>query len=177
MLIKLRGILEFSPVDVTRKHKAQSSWKCVAIIKTDCDLDRYYAWFLTKRFNLELNPNLRKSHITFINDKMDKSIFQEGAKIFNGKEIDFYLELEPKSSVGHWWLRAFSPDARNIREALGLSRDPYYGLHLTLGNVKPTPVALAHSEYILEQCKRFELTSNEPRKPLDEYEIIDFTTK
>jgi hypothetical protein len=175
MLIKLKGIIEFSPEDVTRKHKSQSSWKRIAIIKTDCDLDKYYAWFLKKRFNLELNPNLRGSHITFISDKLEKSIFDEASKIFNNKEIDFYLELEPKSSVGHWWLRAFSPDAENIREVMGLSRDPYFGLHLTLGNVKKTDVALAHSEYILNQCKRFELISSEPRKSIDEYEIIDFT--
>ena len=175
MLIKLRGILEFSPVDVTRKHKVQSSWKCVAIIKTDCDMDRYYAWFIKKRFNLELNKNLRGSHITFINDRMDKSIFEEAAKIFDGREIDFYLELEPKSNGEHWWFRVHSPDAENIREAIGLSRDPYFGLHFTIGHANEK--YLAHSEYILEQCKRFELTSNEPRKPLEEYEIIDFTTK
>ena len=92
MLLKFRGILEFSPEDKTRKHKAQSAWKRVAIIKTDCDLDRYYAWFLKKRFNLELNKNLRKSHVTFINDKLDKFIFNDASKIFNGKEIDLLIE-------------------------------------------------------------------------------------
>ena len=175
MLIKLRGILEFSPVDVTRKHKAQSSGKCAAIIKTDFDMDRYYAWFLKKRFNLELNKNLRGSHVTFINDRMDKSIFEQAAKIFEGREIDFFIELEPKSNGRHWWFRVFSPDAENIREALGLSRDPYFGLHFTIGHANEK--YLDHSEYILEQCKRFELTSNEPKKPLEEYEIIDFTAK
>jgi hypothetical protein len=171
MLIKLRGILEFSPEDVTRKHKAQSSWKRVAIIKTDCDLDRYYAWFLSKRFNLEFVKNLRGPHITFINDKMEKDIFEEGSKIWNGKEIDFYIDLEPKSSVAHWWLRVFCPDAEIIREALGLSRDPYYGFHLTLGHVNDKNIE--HSRYIINQCKRFNLISSEPTKPLEEYDILD----
>ena len=75
MLIKVKGILEFSPEDVTRKHKNQSSWKRVAMIRTDCDMDRYYAWFLRKRFNLELNQNLRGTHVSFISDKLEKSIF------------------------------------------------------------------------------------------------------
>jgi len=175
MLVKIRGILEFDPVDVTRKHKSQSSWKSVAIIKTNCDMDRYYAWFIKKRFNLELNNNLRGSHVTFISDRMDKSTFEQAAKIFEGREIDFYLELEPKSNERHWWFRVFSPDAENIREALGLSRDPYFGLHFTIGSVNDKNAY--HSKYILEQCKRFEITSNEPRKNLEEYEIIDFTTK
>lgn len=175
MLIKLKGIIEFNPKDVTRKHKSQSSWKRIAIIKTNCDIDKYYAWFLKKRFNLDLNENLRGSHITFISDKLDKSIFDEASKIFNGKSIEFYLDLEPKSSVGHWWLRAFSPDAENIREAIGLDRDPYFGLHLTLGNIKPTEVAIEHSKYIINQCIKFNLISSEPRKDINEYEIIDFT--
>lgn len=173
MLIKLKGIIEFSPRDVTRKHKNQSSWKRVAIIKTNCDLDRYYAWFLSKRFNLDLNRNLRGSHITFISDKLENDVFNEASNIFNGKEIEFYLELEPRGSTSHWWLRAYSPDAENIREVMGLSRDPYFGLHLTLGLVNPKNIY--HSEYILRQCRKFELISNEERRPLDEHEIIDFT--
>jgi hypothetical protein len=173
MLIKYRGILEFSPEDKTRKHRSQSVWKRVAIIKTDCDLDRYYAWFLKKRFNLELNKNLRRTHITFINDRLDKDVFNQAAKVFNNKEIDFYLEIEPRSNGQHWWLRAHSPDSENIREAMGLSRDPYFGLHLTLGYVNEK--YLDHSKYILDQCKRFNLISNENRKPIDEHEIIDFS--
>jgi hypothetical protein len=172
MLVKLRGKIEFSPQDVTKKHKSQSSWKRVAIIKTDCDLDKYYAWFLTKRFNLKLNQNLRGSHVTFISDKMDKKTFDEASKIFNGKEIDFYIELEPRSNGEHWWLRAYCPDAENIREALGLRREPYFGLHLTLGHVNEKN--LEFSEYILNQCKRFNLISNESRKPFEEHEIKEF---
>jgi len=172
MLIKIKGILEFSPEDVTRKHKNQSSWKRVAMIRTDCDMDRYYAWFLKKRFNLELNKNLRGTHVTFINDKLEKGIFDQFAPLFNGKEINFYIETEPRSNCEHWWLRVHCPEAESIRELMGLSRDPYFGLHLTLGHANEKNIA--HSEYITEQCKRFQLISNEPRRPLNEHEIIEF---
>jgi len=171
MVIKIRGIIEFSPEDVTRKHRAQSSWKRVAIIKTDCDLDRYYAWFLKKRFNLELNKNLRGPHITFISDRLEREIFDEASKIFNGKEIDFYLELEPRGNDTHWWLRVHCPEAESIREALGLSRDPYFGLHLTLGYANEKNIE--HSKYIINCCKRFELISNDGRKPLIDHEIYE----
>lgn len=172
MVIKVRGILDFTPEDVTRKHKSQSSWKRTAIIKTYCELDRYYAWFLKKRFNLELNKNLRGAHVTFINDRMERTIFDEASKIFNGREIDFYIELEPRSNGEHWWLRVHCPEAESIREAMGLTREPYFGLHLTLGHANSKN--MEHSEYILEQCKRFTLISNEPRKPFSEHEIIEF---
>ena len=172
MVIKYRGILDFTPEDVTRKHKSQSYWKRVAVIKTNCDMDRYYAWFLKKRFNLELNKNLRGTHITFISDKIEKSIFNEASRLFNKKEIDFYVELEPRSSGQHWWLRVHCPEAETIREVMGLTREPYFGLHLTLGLANEKNIE--HSKYILECCKKFDLISSEPRKPLSEHEIKEF---
>lgn len=172
MVIKIKGILDFTPEDVTKKHKLQSSWKRVAVIKTNCDLDKYYAWFLKNRFALELNKNLRGSHVTIISDKISKDIFEQAAKFFNGKEINFYIELEPRSNGTHWWLRVHCPEAEAIRESMGLTKDPYFGLHLTLGHANEK--FITHSEYILNQCKRFELISNEPRKPLNEHEIVEF---
>lgn len=172
MVISYKGILDFKIEDVTKKHKLQSSWKRVAIIKTNCDLDRYYSWFLKKRFNLNLNRNLRGSHITFISDRINKDIFDEATKIFHGREITFYLELEPRSNGNHWWLRVHSPDAESIRESMGLSKEPYFGLHLTLGLANEK--SIEHSKYILECCKKFELISNEPRKPLIEHKIENF---
>lgn len=172
MVIKVKGILDFTPEDFTKKHKSQSSWKRVAIIKTDCDIDQYYAWFLKKRFNIELNKNIRGTHITFISDKMDRDIFNQASKIFNGKEIDFFMEIEPRSNGKHWWLRVHCPEAESIREAMGLTRDPYFGLHLTIGHVNEKNIK--HSEYILSQCKRFNLISSEPRCALDKHDIIEF---
>lgn len=173
MLIKVKGIIEFSPEDVTRKHKNQSSWKRVAMIRTDCDMDRYYSWFIKKRFNLELNRTLRGTHITFISDKIEKNIFDQASLIFNGKSIDFYIDLEPRSNSEHWWLRVYSPEAESIREVMGLSREPFYGLHMTLGYANEKNIE--HSEYILRQCKMFNLISNDLRKPFNEHDIKEFS--
>jgi hypothetical protein len=166
MYHKVKGRLDFYPKDVTNKHKSQSSWKQTALIRTDCDIDKYYGWFLKRRFNLNLNINLRGSHVTIINDKMDRGLFEEGAKFFHGKEIDFYYGIEPRSNGEHWWLRVWCPESENIRESLGLSKDPYFSLHLTIGHVNEK--YLYHSEYILEVCKRFELISSEPRVSFEE---------
>ncbi len=189
MVFKVRGILEFSPKDKTKKHVSQASWKRVAMIRTDCELDRYYAWFLKKRFNLELNKNLRGTHVTFINDRMSIEKFDQFAQIFNGKEIDFYVETEPRSSGEHWWLRVHCPEAESIREVMGLSREPFYGMHLTLGHAVikyPEDVEsnslspqvkknyVEHSEYITECSKMYNILSNESRKPLSEHEIVEF---
>jgi len=190
MVFKVRGILDFSPEDKTKKHLSQASWKRVAMIRTNCELDRYYAWFLKKRFNLELARNLRGTHVTFINDRMDAQVFEQFAQVFEGKEIDFYVEIEPRSNGEHWWLRVHCPEAESIREIMGLSREPFFGMHLTLGRAEqryPEGVEennnsimkikkdyIEHSEYILECCKRHELISNAPRKPLSELKVIEW---
>lgn len=173
MVLHLKGILDFDLPDITKKHIKQSSWKKTAIIKTNDDLDQYYAWFLKKRFNIELNRNLRGSHITIINDRMDFKDFEMGSKIFNGKECDFYLDIEPRFNTKHWWLRVYSPMAESIRQACGLSPEPYFSFHLTIGHIKDGDRYQEEAEYLLDNIKKFEIISNEPRKPLTEHKIIE----
>jgi hypothetical protein len=171
MVIRAEGIINFKPENRTRKHEAQHSWKKTALIETDCDLERYYAWFIERRFNLKLNQTLRGTHISFINDRFEHDDWNRFAAIFDGKPITFFYELEPRSDAKHWWLRVHSPEAESIREICGLTRVPYFGLHLTLGYANEKNIE--HSEYILNQCKRFGLISSETRKPLEQHQIID----
>lgn len=174
MVIKLKGKLKFEVENKTKKHE-QQDWKKTAMIMLKCDLDNYYAWFLKKRFNLEFVKNLRGAHVTIISDRMSSKIFEEATKLFNNKEITFYYELEPRTNIKHWWLRVHCPEAEDIREALGLSREPYFGFHLTIGYMNDLNVT--HSEYILKTIKRFDILSSEPRKPLSKHKIIDFDTE
>jgi hypothetical protein len=62
--ITLSGIINFDPPDKTKKHMKQSSWKKVAFVVFDDDTCSYYAWFLKKRFNLEILHPVRKPHLT-----------------------------------------------------------------------------------------------------------------
>jgi hypothetical protein len=174
MVIEVTGKIEFEPENVTRKHLKQTSWKRVAMIRTDCDMHLYYAWFLKKRFNLELNKPLRGTHVTFISDRVEDRVhFDQAMELFNGKEIKFYVDPEPRSNGEHWWLRVYCPDAESIREIAGLERIPFFTFHLTLGHANERNID--HSNYILDQCKRFELISNEPRQPLEKHQIVKFS--
>jgi hypothetical protein len=51
-----------------------------------------------------------------------------------------------------------------------LSKEPYYGFHLTIGYMNEKN--LEHSKYIYKIIKRYGLLSSEPRKQLSEHEII-----
>ena len=169
-LVKVKGILNFYPKDVTRKHKIQSVWKRVALIETKCDTELYYAWFLKKRFGLILNQTIRGTHISFISDKFADNTWDEYAKEFHGKEITFYYEIEPLSDGKHWWLRVYSPDAEAIRITCGLNPKPYYGMHLTLGYANERNIE--HSEYILRQAKMFDLIKYTERTEITKIDDI-----
>jgi len=174
MVIKVKGKLKFQPENKTKKHDKQD-WKKIAMIMLKCDIDNYYAWFLNKRFNLDFVKNLRGAHVTIISDRVNPEVFEQAAGKFEGKEITFFYELEPRTNTKHWWLRVHCPEAEEIREAMGLSKEPYFGFHLTIGYMNERNIG--HSGYIYNTIKKFGLLSSEPRKPLSEHKIIDFYEK
>lgn len=155
-MFRIKGKIEFNPIDITKKHKNQSSWKKVAIVKFNDDTHLYYSWFLKKRFNLKLNQPIRGTHLTVINDKVDNDIYLQAKEIFHGKEITVFYDPENirSSEKGHWWLRAYSDDAMNIRNVMGLGK-PFYSFHITIGVA--SNLELEHSKYITRQCVKFNL--------------------
>lgn len=155
-MFEMKGILVFDPINVTKKHNAQSAWKKVAIVKFDCELYDYYSWFLKKRFNLFLNKPLRGTHLTFINDIVDDDVYLKAKEMFDGKEVTVYYDptIVRSNKSGHWWLKSESLDCANIRSVMGLG-DPYFGYHITIGLA--THLQLEHSKYITDQCIRFNL--------------------
>lgn len=166
-MLELKGKIEFDPVNVTKKHNKQSSWKRVAMVRFNDDIVRdgdglskitsdYYAWFIERRFNIKLNKPLRGTHITIINDVVDNDIYEQARAIFHNKEITlFYDPTNIRSNGSHWWIKVESNDSINIRTAMGLSPYPYFGLHLTIGLA--THLQEVHSKYILRQCKMFNI--------------------
>lgn len=157
-MFEIKGILEFDPVNMTKKHLAQSSWKRTAMARFDCDLYAYYSWFIEKRFNLKLNKPLRGTHLTIINDKFDTDeSYKNARELFHGKEISVQFDpaLIRSNLKGHWWINADSQDARNIRKIIGLDPNPYFRYHITIGLA--THLQLEHSKYITEQCLRFSI--------------------
>lgn len=157
--MEIKAKILFDPVDRTNKHKKQSSWKNVVICEIDGDIDKYYAWFLEKRFNLVLNRPLRRAHITIVNDRkseMDLDMYEKMKEHFNGKEITFTYEPDEIRSNGkHWWLKVYSEESKAIRKFMGLSENPYQPLHLTIGYCNEKTEY--HSKYILRQILKFGL--------------------
>ena len=157
--IKLTGKIIFDPVDKTTKHKNQAFWKKVAMVVFEGDICEYYAWFINRRYNLQLNKPLRGAHITFINDSLrdigDGIHKWEKLKAkYNGCNIEINIAVDPitdsdePNSTGHWWLNVPEEsriELQFIRNELGLGR-PFYGLHLSIGHANEKNKE--HSKYI-----------------------------
>jgi hypothetical protein len=159
--VTLMGKIVFEPVNYTKKHSMQASWKRIAMVFIDGDVTEYYSWFIKKRYNLTLNKPIRGAHISFINDSLrdmsnngQKSleevdrIWNAAKAIWDGKYIPIMLSLEPRTSDKHWWLN-IPPDYRDklhqIRAEVGLGR-PNFGLHMTIGLANEKNIE--HSKYI-----------------------------
>jgi hypothetical protein len=155
-MFEIRGKIVFSPSDRTKKHSKQSSWKKTVLVEFNDDTWSYYSWFLKNRFGLSLNKPLRGTHFTIINDIVDDEIYLQAKKFFDGTEIS--IQYDPtnirSNDKGHWWLKAYSDDAMNIRSVMGLG-DPYFGFHITMGLA--THLQLEHSKYITRQCIKYNL--------------------
>jgi len=156
-MYEIKGKIVFDPIDKTKKHVRQSSWKKNVMVEFKDDTWAYYSWFLKNRFNLVLNKPLRGTHFTLVNDIVDGDIYTQAKKIFDGTEIT--IQYDPtnirSNDKGHWWLKAYSDDAKNIRRVMGLDEYPFFGFHITMGLA--THLQLEHSRYITKQCLRYNI--------------------
>ena len=135
------GKIIFDPIDYTTKHKAQSSWKKIAMVVFDGDMCDYYAWFIKKRYGIVLNSPIRGPHISFINDHIndlnggfyDKTksgtekerqhMWEQLKKKYHNTKIDIVVSTNIQTNGEHWWLRIeheHRKDLHNIRSQIGL---------------------------------------------------------
>ncbi len=136
-----QGTIIFDPKDRTAKHKAQASWKKIAMVEFGGDMCEYYAWFIKKHYGITLNQPLRGPHISFINDHVndlnggfyDKknsgtekerhAMWEALKKKYHKTKIDVVVSCEVQTNGEHWWLRIeheHRVGMQAIRDEIGL---------------------------------------------------------
>jgi len=156
-ILNITGRIVFDPDNVTRKHNRQADWKRVAMVMFEGDMAYYYAWFIERRYGIKLNHPIRGAHITFVNDsireiKGGNKVWEEVRSKWDGKEIEVSLNLDARTNVEYWWLRASSNSFDEIRTELGLG-EPYFSYHMTIGF--PNERNIEQSEYIHNLILKF----------------------
>lgn len=140
--IKLKGTIEFDPIDITKKHERQGVWKKTALVNISGDICGYYCWFIKKRYNLHLQTPLRGAHITFISDRESdmNEKWEEVKKKWNAVDVDIMLDVDVRSDGLNWWfnvLSEYKSELNVIRKDLNLS-NPFFPFHMTLGTAVNT---------------------------------------
>lgn len=131
------GKLRYSPQingSLLRRDGGTTKWWLVI----DCDpaIGKYYRelFHLTSHRTQSLQRPAWESHISVIRNEPppNKSLW----KAREGQKIEYEYIPEPVFNGIYVWLPVVCEPALDIREALGLARQPEYPLHLTIGNRK-----------------------------------------
>jgi hypothetical protein len=130
-LTKSTGILRYSPQLLG--NRGQKWW-----LVLDCDpsVGQYYRhlyWLARHRVEKMLRPAWQE-HITVVRN--EEPPLQKLWQKHEGLEVGFWYNLLPATNGTYWWLQVECSQLLDIREELGLSRDPEVPLHLSFGHTK-----------------------------------------
>ncbi len=123
------GKLRYSPQ--LNGNRSEKYWLVV-----DCDpaIGKYYRnLYLLENYNCRLlqRPSW-EAHITVIRN--EEPPLKELWGKYDGQNIEFKYRPIVRDNTLYFWLDVESPCLLNIREEMGLPRQPIYPLHLTIGN-------------------------------------------
>lgn len=125
------GRLHYSPQLL---GEGRSKWWLV--LWCDKEIVRYYChlYFLSKHKTDKLRRPAWDSHITIIRDEEPSDNHKHLWKTRQDEVVDFFYNSEVQTNGNYWWIPVFSPKLLDIRQELGLSRNPRYPLHLSFGH-------------------------------------------
>lgn len=130
--MKSIGKLIYSP----RSHiGSNEKW---LVLMCDDEISKYYRHLFTKEYPYlngvkvgKLTRPVWGSHISIIRGEYIPNI--KLWQLDNNKSIEFEYEPGVMDNGEYFWLKAKCPYLADLREKYGLSREPRYGYHLTIG--------------------------------------------
>ena len=137
MSIKSIGYIRYSPKNngkIIRRDGGTTKWWMVL----DCDpkIGEYYRkLFKMLRYGVETiqNPTWG-AHISVVAD--EKPLVMEKWRFYSGMAVEFEYSHISETNGYYVWQPVFCNRLLDMREELGLKRNPRFPLHLTIGNSK-----------------------------------------
>ena len=126
------GTLRYSPKILGNRVSAK--WWLVV----DCEpsLGSYYRdlYSLHHYRCKSLSKPAWKDHITVIRN--EEPLHRDLWEKYDGENLEFSYLQEPHTNGCYWWLQISCPRLLDIREELGLPRNPSIPFHLSFGHTK-----------------------------------------
>lgn len=134
------GTFRYSPKlngSLNRRDGGSTKWWLV--IDVDRDLGRYCReMYRMSRWSCDkLQRPVWEAHISVIRNEEPADEFKALWEKYNYRPVEFEYDMYNASGDDTYvWLPVVCERALDIREELGLPRQPYFSLHLTIGNRK-----------------------------------------
>ena len=128
---KSTGIFRYSPS--CKSIPNVSKWwlvidSCPELARLYRELSNYHY-----RAQFKLHRPAWDSHISIIRD--EKPPIEELWLKYNGLEVEFEYESMVLNNGQYFWLPVRCEKALDIREEMGLDRNPFFNLHLSFGMI------------------------------------------
>lgn len=131
------GKLRYSPtINGSHQRRDGGTTKHWLVIDCDPEIGRYYRQlYKMAHFGVRvIHRPAWEAHISVVCDEPPPN--PEFWLNYEGQEIEFDYVVEPESNGLYVWFPVICERALDIREELGLTRNPKLPLHLTIGNSK-----------------------------------------
>lgn len=130
MDMKSTGILRYSPKLLG--ERASEKWWLVL----DCDesIGTYlrHLYWLSKFRTQNLQRPAWREHVTAIRNEEPRN--KQFWELYAGNPLDFEYNPVPQTNGNYWWVTVTCPMLLDIREELGLPREPLVPFHLSFGH-------------------------------------------
>jgi hypothetical protein len=110
------------------------------VVELSADIIRYYSWFVSKEYWINLQSPKYGAHVTIGNEKIHKDIDWKKAIAYNGKKIKFQYDhylIRGGYTKGFimFYLKVYSEELDKMKKELKIiDNDGFRGLHITLGH-------------------------------------------
>jgi len=123
------GVVRYDPH--VERGTFKPNW---CILQCDRELVRYYQHIFHTLYFKKLQTAMWSSHVSLI--RGEKPTLDTWKK-YNGKVIEFKYEYPGffYSNGQHYWIKVWSEEFGDIRESLGLPREPRVPYHLSIGSI------------------------------------------
>lgn len=126
------GTLRYSP-KMLGNRVSENWW---LIVDLDPELVKYYRHLYhinTYRCHKLIRPAW-EAHISVVRN--EEPVHKQFWEAHAGEKVEVEIHSELHTNGEYFWLDVACPRLYNIREELGLPREPYYPFHLSIGHNK-----------------------------------------